>query len=651
MDDSKWGYQELSTGNAGTDVFYNGVWMRNCLTKQFDQTVEYDESGTDRIFTRFNITVENIISENIHEWGECHGILLNRTDLNNSDAQTKMSALHGLLSVPRQHFEYQQGGQTLIAANSNVAIDSVAGAIFQTSTDLNNGPKPRAVSIQHVIANKCYRILFSIEVCLLLCGEWNDSDTFANVRFQNLVGPKASAAINRKLLSNRFSIEESRDGNFYNTRTVIGRARVAHPALWDLTVRYLLLPMLPYGYKRESMQFTHNADGLDVAYRITDRQRYAAPPWPAIDFQGTHTEATGMDGVMSQGSVSVRMQGQPGTAKKYLLMAAISVVEARIGKLGRLGEVDAKVIADHIQITDAIHENLVELSVAFRRFGDDSQQQRRFANIMYERLGLLPSVFALQGDATVRPDGRPANSDLWTFAPDPWGGEGMPPYGVFAQFLQDGCWPVHMTPDTSGYTGPPLESRYPQMESDDTSRSYQNGGEDIGTEPPPPGEGYLSRASDDHKALPWTHTEVKIDYFNDYGMVALPFIKYSSGDEPGDGDVLITRLHAPTCRKNIFMTAKRAGAQPKIPKLDYRYTDKNGITYVLDEFHPEFTAPRQMANGLDFEYQINARMVYLMSRAIKEDDELSMGSLPWDNTTKDENKVSINKDQQDEEMA
>ena len=48
-----------------TDVFYNGVWLRNCLTRQFDQTVEYDESGTDRIFTRVTITVEAIVAEDL----------------------------------------------------------------------------------------------------------------------------------------------------------------------------------------------------------------------------------------------------------------------------------------------------------------------------------------------------------------------------------------------------------------------------------------------------------------------------------------------------------------------------------------------------------------------------------------------------------
>jgi hypothetical protein len=280
---------------AGTDVYYNGVWLRNCLTTQFDQTVEYDESRTDRLYTRFDITVETLVSEDIEDWEECHGAVFNRTDINHWNSQDKMAALHTVLSVPRGEFKYVQGGNTLLRANAEIGLNQEVGAYFLDSTDLNNGPKPRNVSIRHVIANKAYRVTFSIEVCVLFCGSLGNVQQFNTILNNELQGPKAFGSVNRKLLSNRFSIEETRDGSFYNTRTMIGRARVAHPALWDTSVRYLLLPMLTYGYKRESISFTHSSDGLDVAYRVIDRQRYAAPPWPAVDFQGNHTEATGFN--------------------------------------------------------------------------------------------------------------------------------------------------------------------------------------------------------------------------------------------------------------------------------------------------------------------------------------------------------------------
>lgn len=634
--------------NAGTDVYYNGVWLRNCLTRQFDQTVEYDESGADRLFTKFTISVESLVSEDITEWGDCHGVVFERDNFNTASAQLKMSALHGLLSTPRQQFEYYQSGTVLIAANSYTTTDAGGNRLFGLMTDLHNGPRPISVSIQHVIAHKCYRVIFTIELALLICG---DSPWPSTSDFQGLFGAKADVMQNRRLLSNRFSIEEVRDGSFYNTRTVIGRARVAHIDLWNMAIRYLLLPMLPAGYKRESIQFTHAANGLDVAYRVVDRQRYAAPPWPAIDFAGNHTEATGIDGVNSQGSISVRMVGQPGTAKKYLLLAAITVTEARIGKLGKLGTPDNHVIPRHIQITDVLQDNVVELSVQFDRHGVGTPETR-FANAMFDRLGLLPSIFALKGDQNIRPDGRPINSDVWggdidgAGAPDPWGYETMPPYGVFAQYFQDGCWPIHLTPDGPGYRKPPFEGSYQQ--SDSVRTEYQRGSDGLGGEPPP-AEQWTGAASEEHKAFPYTAVEVRTDYFNNYGWVSLPTLR--DNIEPAEGDVVLTKLHGTVCSKNVFVTAKRVGQQPKLPKIDLEYTDDNGIQYVLDELHTEFVAPRQMGNGFDFEYEISVRLTYLMSRGIKTDDNLTFGSLPWDNTTKEANKVSLAEDQQDGNMV
>ena len=649
------------SGIDGTHVYYNGVWLRNVLTKQFDQSVEYDPSGTDRLYTKFNITVESFVSDDVVNYnGSCLGGFFATNDQkiqeqNGGSAQQKMKLLHALLTRPRAEFRYITGEEVIVAANAEAQSFSNSDGsprIFTNTTDLNNGPKPRSVSVTQVIGNRCFRVSFSIEVCVTICEYDTDSlNKYFNPQFAE-----------RKLLSNRFSIEETRDGNFLNTRTIVGRARVAHIALWGLDIRYLVLPVLFPGYKRESVHFAHGDNGLDLAYRITDKQRHAAPPWPAIDFAGTHTEGSGIAGTVSEGSISVRMVGEPGCAKRALLSAAVAVAESRIGKIGKTGltgQVNPSVLVNHIQITDALHDNVIELNMQFSRHGafhaegeEASEEEQRFGNAMYSRLGLLPSVFRLKdGDPSLRMDGR-MPLDVWPRQQDPWGYEGVPPYGIFCSYLQDGCIPQHKTltvpPIVAGNTG----TLPPDV---DFSRSYtrESLGEDL---PPPGGDGQKQdekdKQSEEHQKAPYTVIEVQTDYFNDYGLVALPYIK-STGDkeEPEDGDVLVTRLHAPVCRKNIFMTAKRIGAQPKFPKLDYRYTDANGITYYLDEFHPEFAAPKQLPDGINYEYQICARIVYLMSRALKQDDDLSMGSLPWDNTKKEDNKVSINTDQQDEEMA
>ena len=658
----------MSLSDSGTNVYYNGVWLRNVLTKQFDQTVEYDSTGTDRIYTKFIISVESIVSDDeLHQLAGCTGASFVSGNVaanvaNFSNAQYKMQMLQSLLSVPRQRFEFWQGQNMFFAATSQLGAASSSQSYtgpkwFNNETDLDNGPKPRSVSISQVIANRCYRISFSIECCVLLCLLNDGSTDFANFSPQ---------AMNRRLLSNRFSIEEVRDGNFFNTRMIIGRARVAHIGLWDMGLRYLVMPILPNGYKRESVHFTHADNGLDMLYRVTDRQRYAAPPWPAVDFQGTHTEATGIDGVHSEGSVSVRMIGSPGTSKQWLLAACVVVAETKIGKIGpagQEGETAPHVLVNHLQISDVLQDNVIELNIQFQRHGDyvpeptsrsgehNEPEPQGFVAKMASKLGVLPGVFVLRsgGDQSVRLDGRPANSDPWPVNQDPWGYEAFPPWGRFCTSLQDGCIPDHATA-TLGYRGPAY-TETPSGQDTEERHDYRNSLGDEPPPPPPPKEGE-KQPSEEHQNAPYTFIEVRTDYFNDYGFVALPFIKSTSGnDEPEDNDVLITRLHAPVCRKNLFMTAKRVGAQPKFPKLDYRYTDANGITFVLDEFHPEFLAPRMMADKINMEYQINARIVYLMSRALKQGDDLTAGTLPWDNQTKVDNKVSINTDQQDEEMA
>lgn len=642
----------MSLNSTGTDVFYNGIWLRNCLTTQFDQTVEYDESQTDRLYTKFHITVESLVSETTVT--ECLGIDLRNRGLATATAQRQMSAVHGLLSVPRMQFEYYQGGVPLIIANSLAVVSGSTSnsqtPFFATTTDLNNGPKPKEVRIQQVLANRCYRVSFSIEVCLLICGDLTDLGTIRDSLTGAPTSPKSLASENRRLLSNRFSIEETRDGNFLNTRILTGRARVAHKSLWSLTVRYLLLPLLPNGYKRESVSFTHHSNGLDVAYRVVDRQRIAAPPWPAIDFAGSHTEATGIDGVTSVGSVSVRVVGPPGRAKKHLLLAAVAVIEAKIGSFTKLGEVDHRVLVEHIQITDVLQDNVIELAVQFKRHGKEDDVDERYVNLVFERLGLLPNIFTLRdGTEAMRQDNRPPNSDVWPESQDPWGDEGVAPYGVFAAFLQDGCWPEHYSPDLSSYIGPTYPDRYSRSEPSGTASSYRTDDESLGKEPPPPDKKKEIKASEEQKQFPYTDVEVKTDYFNNYGWVALPYMK--DNQVPEDGDVVLTKLHATTCRKNVFISAKRIGAQPKFPKIDYEYTDPNGIRHVLDEFHTELNAPKVIPNGQELEYEISARLVYLMSRGLKPDDDLTFGSLPWDITKKADNKVSINVEQQDEEMV
>ena len=697
-----------------TDVYYNGVWLRNCLTRQFEQTVEYDESGTDRLFTRVNIVVEAIVAENLdsifqtptgfrtdnsgvsfpgfnsYNEGYCigthfAGALYGQNKApewyhpsqfgagaNGPDntAPEKIRWVHGLLSVPRQEFLYYNNLILMLRAynpNTNGPTGWAENEILQDQ-DLDNGPKPKFVNITQVLGSRAYRITFGIEICRLICkvppyptndnaGELPGQEEWcgtATPEWANLWGSeKVNERINRALLSNRFSIDESRDDNFYVTRTLTGKARVRDPSMWRLGIRYLLLPGLPRGYQRVHQQFVTAPNGLDITYRVVDRQRYAAAPFPAVSFSGQHMEKTGIDGSHSHGVVQLVMNGGPTSSKKGLLAAAISIVEARIGQPSKKqpGQTTEHCIVRDVSVTDILNENSISLSVQFERHAEDEGEDKnhKWGNVFWNKLGLLPDVDTLlyQNGGNPRKDGEQYNRDQWPI-PVPW--DDGAPYGIFSQYLQDGCCPWHFTPhstipddqdidDTADYT--------PQSPEPATvSRAYVG---DTKDEAAPPYRGPYERLEEEHIQMPYTVYEISSDYETDNGLVALPV---ASDEETTyrQNNCIISRIRTAVCRKTIFVSAKRVGGNPKFPSMKDSFVDENGIEYFLLEHHPEFKGARKMANGIDYEYEAHVRLVYLMSRPIGPSDKVTYGALPWDINGKSSHYADLSEQNQDERL-
>ncbi len=46
---------------AGTDLYYNGVLLQDCQIREFVQDIEYDESGSDPLYSRFRISVSSTL--------------------------------------------------------------------------------------------------------------------------------------------------------------------------------------------------------------------------------------------------------------------------------------------------------------------------------------------------------------------------------------------------------------------------------------------------------------------------------------------------------------------------------------------------------------------------------------------------------------
>lgn len=710
-----------------TDVFYNGVWLRNCLTKQFEQEVVYDDSNTDRMFCRFTITVEAIVAEDlksnwtnspatgeitsvspipIYNPGYCAGAHFDISSAyygNNDNFSVgatlyntgtdKMQIIHQLLSVPRGHFQYSNDKLVMMDVWPSGAIvggfPSPAGPntpglgggstpdYLSHKEDVANGPKPKFVSINQVFGHRAYRITFSIEISVTLCDPslaWDtaqinrDNEKFCGTR---VFDDAALREENRRLLSNRFSIEETRDENFYNTRIMSGKARVRSIKDWHQSIRWLVLPMLPRGYQRASQQFITSSDGLELTYRVVDRQRYAAPPYPATSFTGAHLEKTGMDGIHSQGMINLTMQGGPSSSKKGLLAAGISIVEARIGKsVPGEAETSEHCIVREVSITDILHENQIQITVQFHRHVPEDKKNAPgfgWANVFWDKLGLLPDVDTLlnNGTGNNRVDGQQYNRDQWPI-PVPW--DNGAPYGIFAQYLQDGCCPWHMT--LSNLYEPPVS--YPDdKEKDEQSRapppeSRAYIGDPGHQQIQPENDGQYKPYEQGHVTYPYTYYEVSHDYPVNNGLVALPLAAFnitSNAYRPGGprqevpqagdtsrGSCVITSLKAPACCRVVFVSAKRVGKAPVLPKIERQYTDENGIVYFLQEYHPEFKPAQLMADGKNYEYELFFRLVWLMSRPITDSDIVTFGVLPWVQGNKKEYVVDLSASNQDERL-
>ncbi|HUT90256.1 MAG TPA: hypothetical protein VMY37_12210, partial [Thermoguttaceae bacterium] len=174
--------------SKGTDVIYNGIELHNVTTRQWDQQVVYDESGTDPIAIRFMLAFEAILHlqsfSTSSQWvGKTGGTAAD------GGFHSSISRVHELLSQPRRILQVYFNGKSVLAVNPP------GPNIHQTRPDMfdvDNGPKPQHVRLMHIVSNKVARVQFAISATLLGC-----PGTVGNTT---------------PVLNNRWSVAEEMDG-------------------------------------------------------------------------------------------------------------------------------------------------------------------------------------------------------------------------------------------------------------------------------------------------------------------------------------------------------------------------------------------------------------------------------------------------------
>ena len=345
----------------GTTVQYAGVMLYNCKTTSWEQEIVYDDSRTDVLCTRFKLRFECLLHAQAVEspgganwardggppiWtGTPTGAALSAGNSgDNSDACMSLRELTRRLwavgadlkismgdnaALQIMAYDVQGGDNNGIVGRTDPYGEPSRGYNLEKSwVNVENGPKPQRVSITQLTTGKIagaavFKLDFEIHAACVCCSAF-DAAGMAGIAF---------------VLNNRWSIGESMDANFFTTRTINGKMRVSSAELNHELARVLILPTVEPGFKREAIDFSVAADGLEVSYSVRDRQVYQSAPWPCTRMEGSHTEST-QDGLTWQSSVQVEVEGHPGASKNAMLAWIIRVMENRLGDLSKLNAVD-----------------------------------------------------------------------------------------------------------------------------------------------------------------------------------------------------------------------------------------------------------------------------------------------------------------------
>lgn len=428
-------------------VDYNSIRLHHCTTKRFEQQTVYDDSGTDYLYTKFLVHVVGYVHANLFaSISNNTGVRTETTPTNPAygNFQTgQASFVHGAaqnfnvirtqLAMPRRSFTMSVGcndqglnGTVLLSADPILRQDGKN----INYRDVNNGPKPQKVSITQLAGDAVFRVEFEIEVCRVECS----ADGLA--QSNNGTG----------VLSHRWSMTDEIDNNFYCTRTITGRLRVATANLNPHSFRQLVMPVLQKYFRRERISFTATADNLNLDYTIVDREIAFAAPLPASSWHVSFQESSASAQV-AETTINIRLAGARNVNKQTLVLIAAQIIDSRGIKI-QLGRnlPDGAVFFREVTFTDVYGDtdNYIEAHAVIAHAGGDQMKDASdILGAISRRIGK-----PLTGQDIPGAIGVPRydyETSLDPIRVNPRGEQAGPTgiAGVFAAYLQTACDTPH----------------------------------------------------------------------------------------------------------------------------------------------------------------------------------------------------------------
>lgn len=588
-----------------TEVFYGEVYMKNVMTREWDESVEYDQSSTDSVTHRFAMRFDGIVhvqgtgDQTIPAWV---GNYFNQAF--GTTAAEQEEWIRCRLKKPRQELRIDHNGVTILRC-----VPSLTQArLSDVDRDVSNGPHPRGVMLSKIAGNQVYSISFSIEVAKVEC---------CNGQPPPLV------------LSNRWSIQETLDDNFFTTKTIRGRVRFSqsnvHP---NHAFKNTVVPHLEAGFKRSSIDFILEESGLTADYTVTDTQITTAAPYPATSISGRYTESTGEGGVFCYSDIALRLDGDPHTDRGELLFRAVQLAMTRIP----LAEMNDKLELESASITEFVGaENAVEFQCRVRRKYD--------ANIDF-LTGLRTDAFGKPYDAPASPFGFATDSRLsrvpivWGYPTQTLGNRNLAALWLQHCYLQSACQADHCI--EKGNFIPADDPCDQHLQRDNPSGSVIVV-QQLPQIPPP----FQNQATLTEPGV-FTFATMQNRYLTKPVRAQLPIARSSNPATPSqtiptaigaslDDTSVVVDLAPPQATREIIYEAEKTGSWPEVPTPLDRYVDDNGVRYTLLEFDPQPITPPPTADGKSLLYRILVKYRYALSRPLTLSEKMAVGSLPFTN--------------------
>lgn len=604
-----------------TRIIYNGVEIRNCLTRVFDQEAVYDASGTDLLYHKFTIHVQ----------GYVHGIYQNTTpnvgvktlvpmmnpeaDLTADSASAvinQQNARQRLLQ-PRKPFTMIVGDKVLLSAKAYGDTTTLFGISNKSVVyfDVNNGPKPQRVAIQAIAGTSLIPIEFSIEICAVECETENNSTGGA--------------------LNNRWTVADEMDHNWYTTRTIHGRLRVRYAALNPNLFRAMVFPPLQPGFRRERISTTTSPDGLELEYTVVDKEIYAACPHPGVTWEGTVAWNSGQEASKLYGECHVVINGSKLDDRTEMLIMALDVCYQKLYLH------DPRNLLTYAQLVEYLHENRIEVRAAVMA-GSTGDKVVPILNLPSNTRGKQPPKEPNPDEIEFgRPYTQPGYNKEESRTPPYYGTATLT--GLFVSYLQTPCgteFGISQTRDQVGQaeTGKPAKGTGQPPSPGETSTQITTKVGDL-----PPVADIKKNYSQEATAVGvYSSYSLEVSYHVAHNVLQLPIAQGATAANPNEPTSTFVRLAQPTARRTVTVVGKRLGAWPKMPKVGNIALSNNNYAVVLDEQVTPQT-PVLINDGKTKEYEIRLEWTVGFARPLTGGERLQLGKIPWDTAAINDNAV------------